>query len=91
MSVLQNWAENNLLSLQAEHLTRVRNEEADWLHQQKLRDSDLRLNPRMFVKVVPEFGKPVIDLSALPKNAHVPRFLLRLLKLEAEGINALQT
>lgn len=87
--VLMGWAEQNLGSLQAEHLAGSDNIPADWLSRQKLREADWRLSPAVFQEVCQRLGTPILDLFASKQNAQTRRFFARVPGQGAEQTDAL--
>lgn len=90
-SLLFAWAEDNLLSITAEHLAGLENEEADWLSRQRLTESEWQLNPAVFQEIVTRFGPPVVDLFASSANTQLRRFYSRGRQEGAEAVDALQS
>lgn len=89
--LLGSWAERNLLSLRAEHISGVNNRQADFLSRSTIDHSEWRLHPRLFREITHRFGLPVVDLFASPKNAQLPRFFSRYPSQGAEAADALRS
>lgn len=88
--ILLSWAERNVLSLTADHISGVDNARANWLSRELIGPAEWQLHPNLFREATLWFGSPVIDLFASQLNAQLPCYMTRHPCLTAENYNALR-
>ncbi|XP_058037816.1 uncharacterized protein LOC131197588 [Ahaetulla prasina] len=88
---LGHWAEFNLLSLRASHISGTANVRADALSRQQIDQAEWKLDPALFQKISLRFGLPKVDLFATPSNHQLPRFFARFPSPGAEAVDALRS
>lgn len=71
---LLNWVEHHTLSLRADHISGQASVHTDWLSREWLDPAEWHLHPRVFREIVQRFGRPLMDLFAMPQNTQLPRY-----------------
>ncbi|KAK9400751.1 hypothetical protein NXF25_011465 [Crotalus adamanteus] len=89
-SALARWAEANVSSIRAEHISGETNTQADSLSRAKVDQAEWRLDPALFEEISRRFGQSHLDLFATPKNTQLPRFFSRFPTPGSEGTDALR-
>ncbi|XP_039189596.1 kelch-like protein 14 isoform X2 [Crotalus tigris] len=72
--LLGSWAESNLASLRAEHISGVENHQADFSSRSTVDPSEWGLHPDLFSEISHRFGHPILNLFASSTNAQLPRY-----------------
>lgn len=83
------WAETNLRSLRASHISGLVNTQANWLSRTAMDHGEWQLDPPLFLQIVDRFGTPTVDLFAMRENRQTDRFFSRFPGPAAEAVDAL--
>ncbi|KAK9403183.1 ubiquitin carboxyl-terminal hydrolase 7-like [Crotalus adamanteus] len=89
--LLGSWAESNLASIRAEHISGEKNRQADFLSRSTIDPLEWGLYPDLFSEISQRFSQPALNLFPSSSNAQLSRYFSHYYFPGAEGTDALWT